>query len=488
MSNITPLTPGSGKKKGKPQGRRSLAQFSDAEVADLVGNRLQGRALWSGGWGWLGRRTGVWEPRSDSWGFGLVSETMRAWAYELAEQMKQGSPVDPKEINRLLSTSRAASVTRLVCARLEVRPEEFDADPYLLNCPNGVLHLYTGEFREHRASDRFMKSTAANYDPDARSDAWDAALESMNPEVRAWMQLRFGHGLTGYKTPDDKVLCLIGGGSNGKSVMLTGIENAGGDYVRQVSPKVITSTPSEHTTSMTTLLNLRIALLEELPEGRHLNVARVKSITGTETITARRIAKDDITFHATHAMFITSNYLPTIDENDHGTWRRLERVPFPFRYIEVPTEPNDRPLDLTVRARVAESGEAVLAWLVEGARLALNDPKAFRTVPAEVQQATAEWRAQTDVIQQFAEDCLTFGDDTFRVSKAMVVEAFSAWLRENGHSRWSSRKFWGRWESSVLSHAVTEGKMSGNDRRTALIGVRLITSMTDAPYVAFTDE
>lgn len=485
--------PKGGAGSGGPAKRGSMDSYSDAEMADLVALRVRPTAVWSSGYGWMGRRGPVWEPRADAWGLGLVSETLRDIAYERAEQFRRTGVGDPAKLNKLLSTSKANTVTSLVRSRIEVRAEDFDTQPERLNCPNGVVNLRTGEVYPHTPNDLYMKVTAAEYHPGAVSEVWGRVLEALEPDVADWMQMRFGQAITGYTPADDKLLCLIGGGSNGKSTLLAGIEAAAGDYVREVSPKVITASSSEHTTSMTTLQGLRIALLEELPEGRHLNVARMKAVVGTNHITARRIAQNDITFPATHALFITSNYIPEVAENDHGTWRRLVRVPFPYKYVETPMEPGDRPLDLDVRARMRDrdTAEAVLWWLVSGARRSLSDALAYRTLPHSVDVATAQWRASTDVIQQFAEDCLAFGDDTYRVATTTLFEAFRQWLKDNGHAGWASRKFWGRWESSTVSQAVTEGRMAATDRRRALIGVRLQTAVFDSErdyWTAGTEE
>ncbi len=76
-------------------------------------------------------------------------------------------------------------------------------------------------------------------------------------------------------------------------------------------------------------------------------------------------------------MFITTNYLPRVDEFDWETWRRLAMVDFPFRYRKPHEEletPTDRAGDPGLRHRLRQGGggrgrqEAVLAWLVEGAK------------------------------------------------------------------------------------------------------------------------
>jgi putative DNA primase/helicase len=73
----------------------------------------------------------------------------------------------------------------LAQADLAIRPDQLDADPWLLNCPNGTLELRTGHLRPHRREDFLTKMTAAPYDPAARSQVWDAYLESAIPDEGA---------------------------------------------------------------------------------------------------------------------------------------------------------------------------------------------------------------------------------------------------------------------------------------------------------------
>ena len=81
-----------------------------------------------------------------------------------------------------------------------------------------------------------------------------------------------------------------------------------------------------------TLRGARLALLEETPEARHLNVKRLKDTVGTPRMSARYIRQDTVEWDCTHSLFVSTNYRPRVDETDHGTWRRLALVTFPFVY------------------------------------------------------------------------------------------------------------------------------------------------------------
>jgi DNA-directed RNA polymerase specialized sigma24 family protein len=126
---------------------------------------------------------------------------------------------------------------------------------------------------------------------------------------------------------------------------------------------VLLANPGDHPTELMDLRGARFALIEETPEARKLDVQRMKKITGTAEITARRIAQNPVTFTATHSLFVTSNHRPMVDQTDGGTWRRLALVRFPFTFRGQSADPG-------LRDRIKRNmnvRRAVLAWIVEGA-------------------------------------------------------------------------------------------------------------------------
>ena len=101
------------------------------------------------------------------------------------------------------------------------------------------------------------------------------------------MQVRFGQAATGHMAPDDIMPVLRGGGANGKSTIVKAVHKALGDHAVIVSDRVLQGHPGDHPTELMTLRGARLALAEELPEGKHLNIKRLKDTVGTSPITAR---------------------------------------------------------------------------------------------------------------------------------------------------------------------------------------------------------
>jgi len=172
-----------------------------------------------------------------------------------------------------------------------------------------------------------------------------------------------------------------------------------GEHATIVPDRVLLSNPGDHPTELMTLRGARLALLEETPEARHLNVKRLKDVLGTPQMTARLIRRDSVTWTATHSLFVSTNYRPRVEETDHGTWRRLALVTFPHTYRKPGVKlrgPNDLRGDPTLRERLKDGGDgrhgAVLAWLVTGARRWYENGQVMPVPPATVADDTRGWR------------------------------------------------------------------------------------------------
>lgn len=390
---------------------------------------------------WTGK---VWET---STAMGLVERVRWELArIELEEHAKALTWSDEKlrqqrldKLRGLLSTKKARDVTALVTGILADAHLEPDMHPDLLNTQSGVVDLRTGELSPHDPALMLTRITGAAYVPGARSADWDAALEAIPKAVRPWLQVRLGQGITGHMTPDDKLLLLRGGGSNGKSTVIDGCNAAAGSYALTVPERLLMSNPGDHPTEMTTLMGARLALVEELPEGRNLNVKRLKDTVGTPTMTARKIGKDNTTWRSTHSLFLTTNYLPVVNETDAGTWRRLVLVKFPYKYLDA-DDPKRTKRDLIadpgIRARLGVPSEAVLAWLIEGAVRWYAE--GMPETPKAVQRDTQEWRAEADPVLAYAAERLEL-DAGYAIPTADLASDFNDWLRARGHKEWSQQ-------------------------------------------------
>lgn len=406
-------------------------RLDDAHMAEWMARRgLADTWCWTGGIGWMhwdGRR---WVPRADE----NAREAVRLAVVDLNKRALDArlSTDRMRALHTLLTANRIGAIEKLMRGVVEVPVGEFDQQPDLLNVGNGVVDLRTGELLPHSPDLRLTKITETPYVPDAEHPDWTQALTALDPEVVDWMQVRFGQAATGYLTPDDLMPIGQGGGSNGKSTMLAGLSTALGDHLTHVPEKLLLANPNDHPTELMTLRGARVAVVDETPEAANLNVARLKAILGQETMKARALYKNFVTWQATHSLFVMTNYTPTIRETDHGTWRRLALVRFTRQF----------PKDDRFRARIVRGRggirEAVLAWVVAGAGRWYDDDETLPPLPARVEADTRTWREDSDLVLAYLNERIVF-DPTACVTSTDLRHDINDWLTFKEHQPWNDR-------------------------------------------------
>src|SRR5262245_41838651 len=108
---------------------------------------------------------------------------------------------DARRIHAMIDMARSET-------GVAVRPEDLDADPWLLNCDNGTLDLRTGELRPHRREDLLTKLCPVEYDPNATCPTWLRFLDRImagNTPLMNYLQRVVGYSLTG----DVREQCLF---------------------------------------------------------------------------------------------------------------------------------------------------------------------------------------------------------------------------------------------------------------------------------------
>ncbi|WP_158251621.1 toprim domain-containing protein [Cryobacterium sp. M91] len=433
---------------------------SDSEASErLVACALRGAFLWTRAADWLRWNERVWCLCSVE----TVIEVARRWAK--AEVMAAVTAYDPdnqesvstlKRAQSLLAKNKLGNVVALAKGQLECDFDEFDLDADIFVALNGVVDLRTGTLMKHDPARLVTKSSLVAYRSGATHLDWLAALDAVPDDVAHWLQDRFGQGVTGHVPNDDVMGVLEGGGENGKSTILGAVLKAAGNYAGIIPDKVLLSDKgSQHSTELMTLKQLRLAIIEETPEERFLDVARIKKILGTPGVVARYVNRDNVTFDPTWAIFISTNYPLGVNEVDHGTWRRLAKVVFPYRYRDLSKGDliefaSDLPGDPGLRDRLkhgAAQQEAVLAWLIEGAGRWYSNNRRLPGQPASVRESTLEWRKEADQWLAYADDHLVL-EPGAAIWLEDVQRALNLWQQGRGQRTWGMSTFKARLQAN----------------------------------------
>ena len=449
------LTDGDGPPPVRAIDRMAGRLWKDVHVSDAFCEHYADVLSYVPGLGWLywNPMQGFWENVDDAFVVGLSAQFTR----ELGEQA--AAALDRDLVKSASSRMSASAINAVVAVAkgnegIRRRVSDLDADKELLNCPNGYVDLRTGNLIEHNPDKMMTKVAGASYRPGATHPDVDEALKALDPAERDWLQLAFGQAITGHPPAEDFLLMLHGIGANGKSAIVGTLMEVAGTYATMLSERVIIANDTAHTTDLTDLLGVRVAILEELPEAGNLSSKRIKSIVGTPTMKARKMFRDNIEWESSHTVFITTNHLPRITETDHGLWRRLALLTFPYRFV--PTQAaieneNDRlgDLGLRQRLRLAPQREAFLAWVVEGAVKYLAREGEPISLTDSMEADKAEWRHGMDPTGRFLEDMVIF-DPSSCIPGSDLYDEMKLWLGNNGHAPWSSQLATSRLETHHL--------------------------------------
>jgi putative DNA primase/helicase len=308
-----------------------------------------------------------------------------------------------------------------------------DHDQMLVCAENAVIDLRTGKEIPANRGQLITKQIGTRFDPAATCPQWESFLETVtggDKELILFLQTAIGYTLTGL-TSEQCLFFLHGKGQNGKGVFTTIIEALLGDY-SQTAPEslfVVNKNGGGIPNDLARLVGCRLSVAAELDESASFAESRLKSLTGSDTITARFLHKEYFDFAPTHKFWISGNHKPAIKGTDMGIWRRIRLIPFT---VTIPEEKKDKRLTEKLRSEMP----GILNWAIAGC---LRWQSEGLKVPSCVKRATEEYRAAEDVVGQFITEATAPHDE---VTKADLHQHYLSWCDKSGiRSKLTSRKF-----------------------------------------------
>lgn len=352
-----------------------------------------------------------------------------------------------------------------------VKSDAFDRLPDVFNCKNGTLNLKDFTFREHSAQDMLSRVAAVNYDPTATAPRFLQFINEVtagDQETARYIQKAAGYALTG-DTRHECLFILFGATSrNGKSTLLETIAAAMGDYAATANPETFTKSsrtndnaPSE---DIARLAGVRFVIVSEPPRGMELNAALVKTLTGRDSVKARRLYESSFEYVPQFKLFFNSNHRPRVDDMTVFESERLKLIPFTVHFGQDRRDPYLKDV-----LQTPESLSGVLNWALEGLRLLRAE--GF-TMPPAVVQATEDYRRKQDKMLQFLEEKAEIGNG-FEVPLTEIHSTFGEWCCASGRVPVSLPRFKEMLEERQFIIKKKRPAGSGRAGKTALFVLRL---------------
>lgn len=313
---------------------------------------------------------------------------------------------DLKNYNKLKSHAQKCCNQRDIMAvyegikiHLPCKDSKFDKNPHLLNVLNGTIDLRTGKLSNHNRNNFITMLIPIMYDTDVDSKLFKQFLKDTfgSQDYIKYMQRLSGYWLTG-ETSEQEAYFAYGFGANGKSTYLSLVRYVMNDYAIVIPANVLTRVdkPGRASPEIAQLPHKRLVCCSELNCTDSLNEGKIKIMSSGETLSTRQLYGKSFTFNPEFKFIIDTNYLPEIKGTDHGIWRRIKILPFPF------TVPKSK-LNKNLFNDLKFSAKEVLAWMVEGA---VDYYKHGLSSIDIVDKATKQYRRSQDTLGSFIDACV----------------------------------------------------------------------------------
>jgi putative DNA primase/helicase len=333
----------------------------------------------------------------------------------------------------------------------------------LLNCPNGMVNLRTGELVPHDAKYMSTIQVTVDYDADAACPTYDAWLREALRQPGATdadvdrlvedIEEVAGTMLDPSKTPS-KALFLFGPSRSGKSTFLR--------LLKAIAGAVNTSAVTLHDLAndqfaRANLYGKMLNVAADLSSKHVDDLSNFKMITGEDVVNGNRKYGQQFAFTNQSLVAFSANELPTVSEASRAYAERMKPFNFPNSFAGR----EDKTLEDKL---LAELPGILNRWIKAYQRYLARG--GYGATDAATQSA---FEAKSDRVVQFVQDMCELTpanhgqqlDPSLCTGRRDVAFAFNAWAERNGGSKMGERAIFARLASI---EGVTEVRKGRNSR------------------------
>ena len=313
-----------------------------------------------------------------------------------------------------------------------VREADINKNKHLICLQNGTLDTNSYELLEHSPSHGLMTKTNIEWNPDATCPRWLRFLDEIfvndidKDQKIAFVKEWFGYCLA----PDSslhKFVMMVGAGGNGKSVLLfilvqlVGVANVSHAHIERLDEKYVRAE----------LEGKLVNISSEMSADATIADGYLKAIVAGDIVEAERKYKPSFSFRPYSRLIGSTNGLPRLLDHSEGFARRA--IILTFNRIFALHEQ-----DTALEQALLNELSGILSWAVDGLRQ-LRERKTF-DIPQSSIAALAQYRRDSDPVQQFAEECLEPADGC-GITPAEIYWHYQDWNRLNGFAAMNKVRF-----------------------------------------------
>lgn len=350
---------------------------------------------------------------------------------------------------------------------------EFDNEPDLLNCLNGVVDLRTKKLYKHEPGYHFTWCSPVAYKADARERQdvpWHAFLETTVPnrETREYLIKALGYSITGHIS-EECLFYIFGPPRSGKGTLTeTLLAILPRPIAMEVDFNTFTAKREGDTQNfdLAPLKPARLVFASESNKYQSLNPAKVKALTGGNYISCAFKHKDTFSYQPQYSIWLSSNHDTNADPDDDAIWSRVKCIEFPNSQLGR----EDR--SLKRRMQSPENLECVLACLIEGAYQWYECGAHGLDTPDEVKKQTQAQRAAQDAVGLWLEECCEREAGAW-TSNALLMQSYENWCEANGFEAKKAKGF--TQSLAAKGYETGERKYASDGKRTrGVTGLKLL--------------
>lgn len=226
-----------------------------------------------------------------------------------------------------------------------------------VNLLNGLYNLVEHKLEPHDSDFLSPIQMGFEYDPSAECPVWDAYIKGdgkypgafsedcqhIPAEMLAWLMTP--------NTSSNRVLLFKGGGSNGKSILLHGMQAALGG-IQNMGANTLTSLESNRFAPIS-LVGKLANFCGDLPQEIAKESYILKSISGQDTITVEGKGREPFKVKIFARLIASANHLPKCVDVSEGWFRRWWIVPMEAKFQEDPLKDRQLRYDMTRQAELS---------------------------------------------------------------------------------------------------------------------------------------
>lgn len=367
---------------------------------------------------WYSKSNGVFSPAT----FTDVQTQVLAFGEKLKPNL--GIVYTDSDLDNFTSNFRISQIISLSRSYLGKNGSDFDSNPNLIGCKNGIVNLTNGAFHKDDQS-IVTKMVGSSFDPKEQcplfikflNDIFDKSQSSID-----FIQKLIGYTLSG-ETSEQKMFICIGSGRNGKSTFLNVISNLMNDYHGVIPVVTLMQNKNGNTNDyeIASLKGKRFAVCHEGDKNSKLAEAKVKSLTGGDVISVRQIYGKPEIMKPAFKIWFGTNDLPVIESTSEAIWRRIVVIPF-----SVTIDKQD--IDINLESKLVSELSGILNFAMEGYA---QWKKHGLNPPASILNAIDNYRCESDSVQSFIDDVCGLHRD-FKETSQDLYNSYHQWCSDEG--------------------------------------------------------